>query len=72
MIFARTKPWVIFITIYHILSLLLKYICVGGEVANVVLNRYGAIDYEWGIHSASTDFVSDFYFSFLAAYYLCI
>jgi len=28
----------------------------GGEVANIVLNRYGAIDYEWGIHSASTDF----------------
>lgn len=28
----------------------------GDEVANVVLNRYGAIDYEWGIHSASTDF----------------
>jgi len=28
----------------------------GGEVANVVLNKYGAIDYEWGIKSASTDF----------------
>ena len=29
----------------------------GDEVANVVLNKYGAIDYEWGIKSASTDFV---------------
>ncbi|CAA7266203.1 unnamed protein product [Cyclocybe aegerita] len=28
----------------------------GGEVANVVLNKYGDIDYEWGIKSASTDF----------------
>ncbi|TFK29434.1 hypothetical protein FA15DRAFT_663972 [Coprinopsis marcescibilis] len=28
----------------------------GDEVANVVLNRYGDIDYEWGISSASTDF----------------
>ncbi|KAF8802853.1 hypothetical protein BYT27DRAFT_7196189 [Phlegmacium glaucopus] len=28
----------------------------GGEVANIVLNKYGAIDYEWGIKSASTDF----------------
>ena len=35
----------------------------GGEVANIVLNKYGAIDYEWGIKSASTDFVrhSDIY-----------
>ena len=31
---------------------------IGGEVANIVLNKYGAIDYEWGIASASTDFVS--------------
>ena len=30
----------------------------GGELADVVLKRYGAIDYEWGISSASTDFVS--------------
>lgn len=30
----------------------------GGEVANIVLNKYGDIDYEWGIKSASTDFVS--------------
>jgi len=28
------------------------------ELADVVLKRYGAIDYEWGIKSASTDFVS--------------
>jgi amidohydrolase len=28
----------------------------GGEVANIVLNKYGTIDYEWGIKSASTDF----------------
>ncbi|CAA7266202.1 unnamed protein product [Cyclocybe aegerita] len=28
----------------------------GGEVANIVLNKYGAIDFEWGIKSASTDF----------------
>ncbi|EGO26697.1 hypothetical protein SERLADRAFT_436509 [Serpula lacrymans var. lacrymans S7.9] len=28
----------------------------GDEVADVTLKRYGAIDYEWGIHSASTDF----------------
>ncbi|KDR77128.1 hypothetical protein GALMADRAFT_66365 [Galerina marginata CBS 339.88] len=28
----------------------------GGEVANIILNKYGAIDYEWGIKSASTDF----------------
>ncbi|KAJ8596037.1 hypothetical protein M405DRAFT_782165 [Rhizopogon salebrosus TDB-379] len=28
----------------------------GDELADVVLKRYGAIDYEWGIKSASTDF----------------
>ncbi|KAF5313399.1 hypothetical protein D9611_008576 [Ephemerocybe angulata] len=28
----------------------------GDEVANIVLNKYGAIDYTWGISSASTDF----------------
>ncbi|KIM41419.1 hypothetical protein M413DRAFT_445430 [Hebeloma cylindrosporum] len=28
----------------------------GGEVANIILNKYGSIDYEWGIKSASTDF----------------
>jgi hypothetical protein len=30
---------------------------VGDEVANIVTAKYGAIDYEWGIKSASTDFV---------------
>jgi hypothetical protein len=30
----------------------------GDELADVVLKRYGTIDYEWGIKSASTDFVS--------------
>lgn len=30
----------------------------GGELADVVRKRYGSIDYEWGISSASTDFVS--------------
>ncbi|KAF5350649.1 hypothetical protein D9756_008715 [Leucocoprinus leucothites] len=28
----------------------------GNEVANIILNKYGSIDYEWGIKSASTDF----------------
>ncbi|EGO26698.1 hypothetical protein SERLADRAFT_436510 [Serpula lacrymans var. lacrymans S7.9] len=28
----------------------------GDELADVTRKRYGAIDYEWGIHSASTDF----------------
>ncbi|TFK31807.1 hypothetical protein BDQ12DRAFT_729235 [Crucibulum laeve] len=28
----------------------------GSEVANIVLNKYGDIDYEWGISKASTDF----------------
>jgi len=28
----------------------------GDEVGNIVLNKYGGIDYEWGIKSASTDF----------------
>jgi len=31
-------------------------IALGNEVANIVLNKYGAIDYKWGISSASTDF----------------
>jgi len=29
------------------------------EVANVTLNKYGTVDYHWGISSASTDFVSE-------------
>lgn len=28
----------------------------GGEVAHIITAKYGAIDYEWGIKSASTDF----------------
>lgn len=32
--------------------------CIGDEVARVTKSRYGTIDYEWGIKSASTDFVS--------------
>ncbi|XP_006455229.1 hypothetical protein AGABI2DRAFT_138470 [Agaricus bisporus var. bisporus H97] len=28
----------------------------GDEVANIMLNKYGSIDYEWGIRYASTDF----------------
>jgi len=28
----------------------------GGEVANITLNKYGGIDYMWGIKDASTDF----------------
>ena len=31
----------------------------GADVADTVRRRYGAIDYEYGIKSASTDFVSD-------------
>lgn len=30
----------------------------GDELADVALKCYGAIDYEWGIKNASTDFVS--------------
>jgi len=32
----------------------------GDEVANIVLKKYGTIDYEWGIKRASTDFVNNF------------
>ncbi|KAJ3568027.1 hypothetical protein NP233_g5982 [Leucocoprinus birnbaumii] len=28
----------------------------GDEVSRIMLNKYGSIDYEWGINSASTDF----------------
>ena len=34
------------------------YFCVGNELSNVVKKKYGYIDYEYGIKSASTDFVS--------------
>ena len=30
----------------------------GDELAEIVNSRYGSIDFEWGIASASTDFVS--------------
>lgn len=30
----------------------------GDEVARITKGRYGTVDYEWGIKSASTDFVS--------------
>ena len=39
---------------------------VGDEVANITLNKYGDIDYMWGIKDASTDFVS--LFSFLCRF----
>jgi hypothetical protein len=35
----------------------------GGELANIILNKYGSIDYEWGISSASTDFVGHILYS---------
>ncbi|KAH8829253.1 hypothetical protein DL96DRAFT_1597327 [Flagelloscypha sp. PMI_526] len=35
---------------------LVQNTALGDEVARIVKSRYGAIDYEWGIHSASTDF----------------
>lgn len=41
-----------------------KYILkshLGDEVANIVLNKYGTIDYEWGIKNAATDFVRHLY-----------
>lgn len=31
----------------------------GAELAEIVKNKYGFIDYEYGIATASTDFVSD-------------
>ena len=55
LIFVRTKLWVCHKNITGVESLINKN--PGGEVANIVLNKYGAIDYEWGIKSASTDFV---------------
>ena len=55
MIFVKTKPWVRRIEILQMVERLKR--CLGGEVANIVLNKYGAIDYEWGIKNASTDFV---------------
>ena len=54
-IFVKTKLWVGRIHGLEGVKRFRRYL--GGEVANVVLNKYGAIDYEWGIKSASTDFV---------------
>lgn len=39
----------------------------GGEVAKITLKRYGGIDYEWGIKSASTDFVRRLIATFIFA-----
>lgn len=36
----------------------LSFDYLGDELSNIVNNRYGFIDYEYGIASASTDFVS--------------
>ncbi|TFK31806.1 hypothetical protein BDQ12DRAFT_693512 [Crucibulum laeve] len=44
------------ITVNAELSELRQNPALGGEVANIILNKYGDIDYEWGISSASTDF----------------
>lgn len=40
----------------HLIALYIR-LTVGDEVANIVLSKFGSIDYEWGIKSASTDFV---------------
>jgi len=40
----------------HLIALYIRS-TVGDEVANIVLSKFGSIDYEWGIKSASTDFV---------------
>jgi hypothetical protein len=37
---------------------ILTRFCVADELSNVVRKKYGYIDYEYGINSASTDFVS--------------
>jgi hypothetical protein len=55
LIFVKIELWVRQIKILTGIKRLKIY--PGGEVANIVLNKYGAIDYEWGIKSASTDFV---------------
>ncbi|KAG1767823.1 hypothetical protein EDD22DRAFT_949875 [Suillus occidentalis] len=46
------------ITITSTLNEITQNKALGDEFADVVLKRYGAIDYEWGIKSASTDFAS--------------
>jgi len=37
---------------------LIDYFDVGYELADIVKNRYGYIDYDYGIAGASTDFVN--------------
>ncbi|KAG2742950.1 hypothetical protein P692DRAFT_20785328, partial [Suillus brevipes Sb2] len=44
------------ITITSTLNEITQNKALGAELADIVLKRYGAIDYEWGIKSASTDF----------------
>lgn len=44
------------ITITSTLNEITQNKALGDELADIVLKRYGAIDYEWGIKSASTDF----------------
>jgi len=39
-------------------SKILINICIGDELSDVVRKKYGYIDYDYGINSASTDFVS--------------
>jgi hypothetical protein len=58
LIFVKIRLWVCHTKILQGIENLKRYS--GGEVANIVLNKYGAIDYEWGIKSASTDFVRRF------------
>ncbi|KAG2159407.1 uncharacterized protein EDB93DRAFT_1115564 [Suillus bovinus] len=45
------------ITITSTINEITQNKALGDELADVVLKRYGAIDYEWGIKNASTDFV---------------
>ena len=56
LIFVRIELWVRQIKYLGRTQRLKRYS--GYEVANVVLNKYGSVDYKWGIKSASTDFVS--------------
>jgi amidohydrolase len=44
------------ITVTSTLNEITQNKALGDELADVVLKRYGTIDYEWGIKSASTDF----------------
>jgi hypothetical protein len=57
--FAKIKHLVPSLQTFVDTKLIVPLRNLGAEVANVILNKYGAIDYEWGIHSASTDFVCE-------------